>query len=486
MTRTLKHFIYLFLFIALSACSGNSLTVTSDNKEEPINETLSESIILLHVNDIHANMDNFPKIAAYIEELRNTNENVFLLSAGDLFSGNPFVDQHERPGYPLIHLMNELKFDASALGNHEFDHGQKVLNERMDDANFPFLCANIDTQNAVLNQPQPYIILKTANDFPIVVLGLIETGTKIDGRYIPSTHPDKVNDCNFLYYKSIAGEYTHLKKEDNLFLVLSHLGQGTDVKLADRYSEIDLIIGGHSHSTIKNPYIQNNALICQAGSKGKYIGRIDIKIEEGKIKSESAQLIETEKLSAVNSRIQSIVDQYNNNSAMKRIIAQNKSILSNKNELGALMTDAVNWKLKTDIAFQNSGGIRSSLPQGEITVGQVYELDPFNNDIILFELSCDEIRSLLNSTSEGDLKVAGINYRYLGQGNIQLENYDGTLLDESQTYKVGLNSYIASAYNFDHNDIGQNSSVASSNCLMEFLEFKKEINYNGINRIFKN
>ena len=266
--------------------------------------------------------------------------------------------------------------------------------------------------------------------------------------------------------------------------MLSHLGENSDRKLATEYNEIDLIIGGHSHMVIQNPYEENNALICQAGSKGRFIGRIDIKIEDGLVLSKSAKLIEVETLTKIDAEIASIVSEYNNNPILDKVIAQNLAEFNNRDELGSLMTDAVNWKLDTDIAFQNSGGIRAWLPLGDIKIKDIYELDPFNNEVIIFEMTCDEIRSLINGSGEGDLKVAGIQYRYMGQGDIQLENYDGSELDESKTYKVGLSSYIASAYTFDHTDEGQNTSETSANCLIDFLTDKEEINYSGVKRIF--
>tara|TARA_R110001583_G_scaffold43208_2_gene137455 strand:- start:13739 stop:15181 length:1443 start_codon:yes stop_codon:yes gene_type:complete len=477
MIKTIKSLFFLSLLLILGACSKDSSnTIVVENK--------SEDIVILHMNDIHADINNFPKIAAYINDLRETNDNVFLFSAGDLFSGNPFVDQHDEPGYPMIDLMNALKFDAAVIGNHEFDYGQENLNKRINEADFPFICANIDAENAILNQPDPYTTITSSEGFQIIVLGLIETGTNIDGRYIPSTHPDKVVGIDFPYYITEAENYTNLKKNDNLFVVLSHLGENSDRKLAIEYNEIDLIIGGHSHTVIQNPEEENNALICQAGSKGRYIGRIDIKIEDGLVLSKSAKLIKVETLSKIDTEIASKVSEYNSNPVLDKVIAQNLAEFSNKDELGSLMTDAINWKLKTDIAFQNSGGIRSWLPLGDIKIKHIYELDPFNNEVIIFEMTCDEIRSLINSSGNGDLKVAGIQYRYLGQDGIQLENYNGSELDESKTYKVGLNSYIASAYTFDHTDDGQNSFETSANCLIDFLKNEKEINYSGVKRIF--
>ena len=313
---------------------------------------------------------------------------------------------------------------------------------------------------------------------------MIETGTNIDGRYIPSTHPDKVEGIEFPYYRYEIENYTYLKKDNNLFVVLSHLGENSDRTLADENAEIDLIIGGHSHKVIQTPYEKNNALICQAGSKGRYIGRVDIKIEDGLVISKSGKLIKVESLSKTDAEIASLVSEYNKNPALNRVIAQNLAEFSNQDELGSLMTDAINWSLNTDIAFQNKGGIRSWLPLGDIKVKHIYELDPFGNEVIIFEMTCDEIRSLINNSGDGDLKVAGIQYRYMGKSGIQLENFDGSELDESKTYKVGLNSYIASAYTFDHTDDGQTSNVTSANCLIEFLENEEEIDYSGVKRIF--
>jgi 2',3'-cyclic-nucleotide 2'-phosphodiesterase (5'-nucleotidase family) len=482
MFKQVKYSLVLILLLVLGACSSDS-----DNgfHVDPEEEIKSEKVFLLHLNDLHANINNFPAIAAYVNSLREENDNVFLLSAGDLFSGDPVVDQYEKPGYPMIHLMNELQFDLAVLGNHEFDYGQKVLNERMADANFPFICANIDASNAVLNQPDAYKKLNTKGGFELFVLGVVETGTKInDDRYIPSTHPDKVEGINFPYYKYTIGDYTKYKSDDNLFVLLSHLGQGSDVKMADQYSELDLIIGGHSHSVIDKPYVQNNALICQAGSKGRYIGQIEIDIEDGKVLSKKAKLVAVSDLSQVDAGIESIVNDYNNNPVLERVIAYNETDLYDKDELGALMCDAINWKVNTDMSFQNSGGIRSSLSKGDIKVKDVYHLDPFNNEVVVFEMSYAEIISLVKSSGSGDLKVSGINIRYTNNKPV-LEDYDGNKLDQQKNYKVGLSSYIASAYKFDHANAGKNANITTATCLIEFLEFKQRINYEGVRHVFQ-
>lgn len=484
--RFLKQFWLFFIAIVFIACDKSS-DDNEINNDPPKIQDKTESIVILHMNDMHADINDFAKIANYVDQTRQNNENVFLLSAGDLFSGDPVVDQYQKKGYPMIHLMNELKFDLSTIGNHEFDYGQKVLNERIEDANFPFVCANIDASKATLKQPEPYKILKTKKGFEIFCLGVIETSTKIGDRYIPSTHPDRVKEIDFPYFSEVIGQYKSHKKENNLCVLLSHLGQGQDVKMARQYGFLDLIVGGHSHSKISKPYIENNALICQAGSRGSYIGQIELMIDkEGKVISKSAKLIDVSKLTTEKESIKNLIKDYNNNPVLDRVLGHNKATLTDKDKLGALMCDAVNWKVKTDMAFQNSGGIRSILYGGDVKVKDVYRIDPFGNQAIVYNLTCSEIRSLLKNSRRGELKVSGINIFYGNNDVIRLQSYDGKLLDETRTYRVGLSSYIASAYTFDHEDKGQNSYITTAQCLMDFIEDKKQIDYSKEQHIFYN
>ena len=112
-------------------------------------------IIILHTNDMHSRIDNFGKLAYLADSLRRTHKYVFLVAAGDNFTGNPIVDMYPDKGFPMIELMNMLHFNATAIGNHEFDMGQELQNKRRQQANFPFICCNIDASGAVVKQPEP-------------------------------------------------------------------------------------------------------------------------------------------------------------------------------------------------------------------------------------------------------------------------------------------------------------------------------------------
>ena len=116
----------------------------------------STEIIILHTNDMHSKIDNFGKLAYLADSLRKTHKYVFLVSAGDNFTGNPIVDMYPDNGYPMIDLMNKLHFDATAVGNHEFDMGQELQNKRREQATFPFINCNIDASAAVVKPYEPY------------------------------------------------------------------------------------------------------------------------------------------------------------------------------------------------------------------------------------------------------------------------------------------------------------------------------------------
>ncbi len=130
-----KNLIIISIMVILSLLVLG-LFLTGDTEKEI-------KITIFHLNDIHGNIDNFGKIARLVDLERANNPNVFLVQAGDNFSGNPVVDQYEPKGEPLLILMNKMKFDAGVIGNHDFDYGKKILKSFIERADFPMLCSNI-------------------------------------------------------------------------------------------------------------------------------------------------------------------------------------------------------------------------------------------------------------------------------------------------------------------------------------------------------
>jgi 2',3'-cyclic-nucleotide 2'-phosphodiesterase (5'-nucleotidase family) len=445
-------------------------------------------VIILHVNDMHAKIDNLPKLAYLADSLRKIHLFVFLVSAGDNFTGNPVVDMIADKGYPMIDLMNRCGFNVSAIGNHEFDLGQEKLNKRFEQAEFPFICSNFDAVGTLLKQPKPYLVLEAGKKTHIAVLGIIE----LNDKGIPDTHPSKVEGIKFYNGIAKAREYKWLKKKYGILIGLTHLGVETDVKLADSMPEFDEIIGGHSHTLLEKPLMENGVMIVQAGSNLKYIGKTTLLIENGRVTGRSDEVIPISALHKADSALVELCGKYNRNEEFGKVAGIAETPLDGYDALGSLMTDALTHQLKVDVAFQNRGGIRvSSLPQGPITIKDIYQLDPFGNLVVTFRMKAAEIRSLISyayNLEKGiDLQVSGMRYTVTtdGQGHclgVDLTDTSGKPLDPSRDFTVAMNSYIAASYRFDHSDPGTTGSVTTAEILIQYLKEVKKVNYTGEQR----
>ncbi len=452
------------------------------------NDQSGIEIAILHTNDMHAKIDNMAKLAAYKQEVEKQYDHVFLVSAGDLFSGNPVVDFYKKKGFPIIDLMNRIGYDLTAIGNHEFDYGQEILAKRMKQADFKFICANINTENTVIPQPKPYAVLKT-NGKKLFFLSLIEVWN--DG--LPSTHPAKLKNIEFQNPLQVIDKYTKKADEYDAFIGLTHLGNETDRELAKKHPEFDLIIGGHSHSLLDSAQKVNNTAITQVGDDFEFVGKTVLSFEDSELTNIQTEVINLKDYKKQDEKIASIIKKYNNNDALNKIIGKAENPIRGKEELGALFTDAQIEMQNLDFAFQNNGGIRiGEIPKGEIKVKTIYQLDPFGNDLVKFDLKPEEIKSLLRSGykrgNEPNLQIGGGSYTiHLNNENelerITIKNEEGEKLHADSTYEVGLNSYISETYTFDHEDKGESLSVTTAKNIIDFIEEKGTIDYTGVKRI---
>ncbi|MDR2027539.1 MAG: bifunctional metallophosphatase/5'-nucleotidase, partial [Prevotellaceae bacterium] len=423
-------------------------------------------ITILCTNDMHGSIENFPRLSAYYKKLKAENPHTFLFSDGDLFSGNPLVDHYPEKGYPIVDIMNKTGYCLSSVGNHEFDYGQKTLNDRIEQAGFQFISANIKyEEGAALKPLKPYRTFGI-NGVTMSVLGLTEVGSG----GIPSTHPDNVTGLKFVPPVKAAGEYSFLRSSD-VFVVLSHSGVERDVEMAEKYPEIDVILGGHSHTKITNGMVKNGVLITQAYAKLEYVGETRISVKKGKIVSKTNRLVNLNELEDEDPEIRKLVDSYKASDRGNRVIGQAVTKISGKQKLGALMTDALTEMLNLDIAFLNPGGIRiNSIPKGDITLNTVYTLDPFGNDVVKMTMSYSEIEKFL--LKHQTILVSGITCVITYDGkkkSVKITDRNGAALDKSKKYTVGMNSYIYSTYKFAHEDAGAAMNVNTADVLIEFI-----------------
>ena len=265
----------------------------------------TKHLTILHTNDVHSYIDPFPanhpknanmggvaRRAALIETIRKENPNVLLLDAGDIFQGTPYFNYYG--GELEFKLMSMMKYDASAIGNHDFDNGVEGLYAQMPHATFEFISANYDFKNTVMNGlVKPYKIFNK-NGIKVGVFGL---GVELNGLVDKAMYKETVyNDP----VETTQDMVRILKKENkcDLVICLSHLGYNykdepnkiCDLKLAQITQDIDLIIGGHTHTFLDKPTVMKNSvgkdvLVNQVGCYGINLGRIDFYLDNNKEKA---------------------------------------------------------------------------------------------------------------------------------------------------------------------------------------------------------
>ncbi len=258
-----------------------------------------DRLTILHTNDTHSWLDPFPMSdkkypgqggvearAALINKIRATEKNVLLFDAGDVFQGTPYFNIFK--GEAEIKALSLMGYDAITMGNHDFDAGVDGFEKQLIHANFPVLTANYDfSKTALAGKTQPFKIFKKGN----LKIGVFGLGIQLYG-LVPR---EAFGDTKYLEPIEIARSMSKMlrKKGCNMVICLSHLGYSykyekpSDIVLARETEEIDLIIGGHTHTFLEHPTIVQNkngkdVLINQVGWAGLRLGRIDFIFNEQK------------------------------------------------------------------------------------------------------------------------------------------------------------------------------------------------------------
>lgn len=255
----------------------------------------SRHLTVLHTNDVHSYIDPFPathpknpnmggvaRRAALIESIRQENPNVLLLDAGDIFQGTPYFNYYG--GELELKLMSMMKYDLGTLGNHDFDNGIDGFYSQLHNANFDFVSANYNFHNTVLNGiVKPYKIVHKSG----IKIGIFGLGIELEGLVDKKNYKETVY-LNPLEMAQDMSRILRQEKKCDLVICLSHIGYQyknepdkiCDIKLATHTKDIDLIIGGHTHTFLDKPTVLKNAegkdvLVNQVGCYGINLGRID-------------------------------------------------------------------------------------------------------------------------------------------------------------------------------------------------------------------
>jgi len=438
-------------------------------------------IQILHTNDIHGHLDitdtvqggsgsfsqgGLVAMAQQIEKLRGrAPDRTLLVDAGDAWQGTYI--SNENKGQAITQIMSLLKYDAQAVGNHDFDWGQDVLRQRTQEASFPFLCANCaDQSGAVPSYLKPYAV-KDLGVVKVAMIGLILPGA---ASIIKDT---SIAGLRFLPLAETVRKYLpEMKQKADLMVAITHVGleplvlEG-DRALATAVPELDVIVGGHSHTALRAATTVGTTIIVQTGAYTANLGDLELVIDPATKKVAAAPTRSNELISVAGTggaksdvvqRIQAIVDERKavGKKYTERIVGRIVSPLDNPRAecgLGNMIADGLleygrsqNWK--SDVAFYNMGGVRAPLPAGEITYGQLYQVLPFTNVVMSLDMTGKQLRAVFEaaSGSAGRLHVGGASFAYhfenpAGQRLLNA-TVGGKPLDDTKLYRVVTIDYL--------------------------------------------
>lgn len=442
---------------------------------------LGARLTILHVNDTHGHAWAFDEyrnpgigglatIATIVEEVKREVESqggyVFFLHAGDLNTGVPESDLQD--AIPDIVGFNMMGLKAMAVGNHEFDNPREVLEKQMKFADFPFLSANIVKEDG---EPffKPYIV-EDLGELKIAIIGFTTEETEI-------LEPLYLEGLKFENALKVAQKIApELKKQADVVIALAHLDWGEpkkeDITTTHQLAGvegIDVVIAGHSH--VLGSDVVDGKIIASAGEYGKYVGRLDLDIEDGKIVAwhweaipVNLKVYENEKYRYLgkpyleNRYVAKALEYFKKvgNEKLDTVIGETKIYLDGEREhvrskstnLANLIVDAMRWKVGADIAFTNGGGIRASIKPGKITVRDILTVLPFGNTLYVLELTGEQIMKVLEYAAtipEGKgafLQVSGLTWKSK-DGKVVEVLVNGEPLDPEKKYKVVTNNYMA-------------------------------------------
>lgn len=446
----------------------------------------ADKLVILHTNDTHSSIESFPdgtsgilQRKAIMDSIRNVEKNVITIDAGDAVQGSLFFKYFGgEVEYPL---MNMSGYDIRILGNHEFDNGMASLAKYYKKVEGVPLSANYDfTGTGLEGIFKPYYV-RTVDGKKIGFIGInIDPESIIAHNNFQGKFRDVITTAN-----EVA---SYLKNEEkcNLVVVVSHIGYQTvndktsDIELAKASSDIDLIIGGHTHTLIDpqkpeiNPSLIKNkngkpVRVVQTGKNGVYIGKLTIDLEN--LPLTSGENIQYELIPVTDRFDEALLDQkmveflrpyLNSVDSVNNVIVAYCASDLEKSRTGGLpnLTADIAFEygkemvrnMKTgadvddvDLAIMNVGGIRHDMPKGKITEGQVLSTYPFSNKFVLISIKGSDIIEALRISARKGGEAISENVRVVtdSQGELKRVVLDGKEMDPDEEYVVATIDYIA-------------------------------------------
>ncbi|MCV6825184.1 MULTISPECIES: bifunctional metallophosphatase/5'-nucleotidase [Halocynthiibacter] len=456
------------------------------------------SLTILHTNDFHARFEPISKydsgcsaedntegkcfggsarLVTAVNDARARSDNSILVDGGDQFQGTLFYTYYK--GKLAAEMMNKLGYDAMTVGNHEFDDGPEVLAGFMDAVEFPVLMSNADvSQEPALAGKLPKSTVIEKNGEKIGLIGLTPLDTSelsSPGDNVIFTDP----------VDAVQGEVDKLTEEGvNKIIVLSHSGYNIDQKVAAETTGVDVIVGGHTNTLLSNtndraegpyPTMVGNTAIVSAYAYGKFLGELNVTFNDAGeiVEAVGEPLLNDASVSEDSDTVARIMeaakplDEIRNKvvaEAAEAIDGARENCRTQECQMGNLVADAMLARVKDQgiqVALANGGGLRASIDAGEVTMGEVYTVLPFQNTLATFQVTGAVLKEALeNAVLQYDdeskdgrfAQVSGMKFTITGSestGNrisdVMIDMGSGfEPLDPEKTYGVVSNNFVRS------------------------------------------
>ena len=446
------------------------------------------TLTIIHSNDMHAHADatmiqkkpygGYARQATLINQLRAKEKNVLLLNAGDTFQGTLYFNVYE--GLADLAYMNWIKYDAMCLGNHEFDRGPSTLANFVKGANFPVLCSNLDfsKEPALNGLVQPSTVLTVGGE-KVGVVGAVTPDLfdiSAPGENIKMTE----------IRSSVQTAVDGLTKQGiNKIILLTHIGYREDQALVKQLKDVDVVVGGHSHTPLGTPSIPGwpqpggpyptiakdstgrDVPVVQGWEWAKVLGELKVEFDaNGKVvRIVEAKAFPVDETVPEDKGVASLLA-----ALMKPIASMQNSVIGDTpsgvdrrgqgrhdNPMASVVADALlasTAKNQSVAAFINAGGVRGAFDAGPITYGEAISVSPFNNTLTVMELPGSELKQVLEDGVADASKLGGLLYPSAGSsykldlskptnGRVSEVVIAGAPLNLSKTYRVTFLNFTA-------------------------------------------
>ena len=463
--NALRLFLVFLLLVWVAGCAGH---LSGGEQPAPI------PLTVLFFNDLHGHLMPFEiksgegrqevggiaRMAALIRDIRaeNSRKNVrtLVLVAGDILQGTPMSTMFR--GEPDVECLNAMGVDAVTVGNHEFDFGLENFHKLQGRAAFPFLSANIVEKESGRRLCRSFLTIPLKDDLAVTIIGVTTE------ELLTTTLAGNVATLGVTGSVSSVQQLYDGVRSRGPVVLLSHSRHRIDREIAAALPDLAAIIGGHDH-VLLSPYRQVGPVpIFQAFEKGRYLGRIDLRIDAV---SKKADLVDhayipiTDKI-APDPQVAAIVAAYQERlgGRFKEVIGRAETFLDGERgriryeetALGNFVADIMVDHTGAQIALINSGAMRASIQQGPVTVEDVFKTVPFANELVVMELTGVEIEQALQRAVGGSrededggfLQVSGITFEVRGRSAVNIRvGQNRQLLEPRTVYRVAMSDFLA-------------------------------------------